>query len=210
MRIVAGSFAGRRLATPAGSATRPTSDRVRESLFASLESLNMLSGADVLDVFAGSGALGLEALSRGAASVTFVEKARSAAEVVAANVRTLTGEEPGRAAGGGTTRVLAASAPGILGTLAQGSIDLVFADPPYPLGEGQVTAVLAALVPLLRDSSSLVVLERSARSPQPTLPAGLRVFRHKDHGETALWMLEPDGADAAGGAADGGAAGGPG
>lgn len=208
MRIVAGRFSGRRIATPPGSATRPTSDRVRESLFASLESLNMLAGATVLDVFAGSGALGLEALSRGAAHVTFVEKAHSAAEVVAGNIRTLTGAAPGAAPAGGQasagdraaqpgaaaleaqTRLLTASAPGILRTLPAGGTDLVFADPPYPLKEPQITALLEAIAPLLRDDSSLVVLERSTRSPTPTLPIGLREFRHRTHGETALWLLE--------------------
>ncbi|WP_306427748.1 MULTISPECIES: 16S rRNA (guanine(966)-N(2))-methyltransferase RsmD [unclassified Brevibacterium] len=182
MRIVAGSLSGRRIRTPGGSATRPTSDRVRESLFASLEALGMLDGARVLDVFAGSGALGLEALSRGAAHAAFVEKARSASAVVAANIADLGVAE--------RTRLITGTAPAALGQIEPGETDLVFADPPYPLTEAQVTQVLAALVPLLRDASSLVVLERSTRSPEPTLPEDLQVFKHKTHGETALWWLE--------------------
>ncbi|MCT1657998.1 RsmD family RNA methyltransferase, partial [Brevibacterium luteolum] len=94
MRIIAGRFKGHRLKTPPGEGTRPTSDRVRESLFSSLTTLDVLIGAHVLDVCAGSGGLGFEALSRGAAHVTFIERAASVCRVITANARSLrvTGE----------------------------------------------------------------------------------------------------------------------
>ncbi|MCT1921676.1 RsmD family RNA methyltransferase, partial [Brevibacterium luteolum] len=94
MRIIAGRCKGHRLKTPPGEGTRPTSDRVRESLFSSLTTLDMLTGAHVLDVCAGSGGLGFEALSRGAAHVTFIERAASVCRVITANARSLcvTGE----------------------------------------------------------------------------------------------------------------------
>lgn len=182
MRIVSGTFRGHPLRTPPGDGTRPTSDRVRESLFASLESLDMLTGTEVLDLFAGSGALGLEALSRGAARATFVEKSAAVCRVIESNVRSL---------GVGDRAVVRnrAALTAVQG-LGDASVDLVFADPPYPLSEADVTALLEALVPKLRDQDSLVVLERSARSPQPELPAGLAVFREKVMGETTLWWLE--------------------
>ena len=88
-RIIAGSLGGRRIETPSGSDTRPTSDRVRESLFARLDSLGMLADSNVLDLFAGSGALGLEAISRGATRAVFVERAGKAAQVVKKNIRAL-------------------------------------------------------------------------------------------------------------------------
>lgn len=182
MRIVSGTFKGHPLRTPPGDGTRPTSDRVRESLFASLESLDMLTGIEVLDLFAGSGALGLEALSRGAARATFVEKSPAVCRVIESNVRSL----------GVGDRALVRNRAALTAVqgLGDASVDLVFADPPYPLSEPDVTALLEALVPKLRDQDSLVVLERSARSPQPELPAGLSVFREKVMGETALWWLE--------------------
>ncbi|GAA1997120.1 16S rRNA (guanine(966)-N(2))-methyltransferase RsmD [Brevibacterium samyangense] len=182
MRIVSGTFRGHPLRTPPGDGTRPTSDRVRESLFASLESLDMLTGTEVLDLFAGSGALGLEALSRGAARATFVEKSAAVCRVIESNVRSL------GVAGRAVVRNRAALTA--VQGLGDASVDLVFADPPYPLSEADVTALLEALVPKLRDQDSLVVLERSARSPRPELPAGLSVFREKVMGETTLWWLE--------------------
>lgn len=182
MRIIAGRFKGHRLKTPPGEGTRPTSDRVRESLFSSLTTLDVLTGAHVLDVCAGSGGLGFEALSRGAAHVTFIERAASVCRVITANARSL------RAAG--EVEIIQAPAASGAARLPEASIDVVFADPPYPMPEAEVTAILDACVPLLRDAAALIVLERSSRSPEPTLPERLEIFRHKKAGETALWFLQ--------------------
>lgn len=182
MRIIAGTHRGRPLTAPPGDGTRPTSDRVRESLFSALAALDVLEGARVLDVFAGSGALGLEALSRGAARAVFVEKAASVARVITGNIRTL--------GAGDRAAVLTRQAATALREMPARSADLVFADPPYPLGEAEVSAVLELLVPVLAGADALIVLERSSRSPQPALPAGLEVFREKTMGETRLWFLQ--------------------
>ncbi|GAA4284903.1 16S rRNA (guanine(966)-N(2))-methyltransferase RsmD [Brevibacterium daeguense] len=182
MRIISGTHRGRTLRAPAGDLTRPTSDRVRESLFASLDSLGVIRDARVLDVFAGSGALGLEALSRGASHATFVERAAPVSRLLVQNIYAL-GEAD-------RTTVLTRSAAAALQGMPARSADLVFADPPYPLGEAELTEVLTAVAALLRDEDSLIVLERSARSPAPTLPGRLEAFRDKTLGETRLWFLQ--------------------
>ena len=136
MRIIAGQFRGRPLATPAGQATRPTADRVREALFSMLASrTGSFEGLRVADLYAGSGALGLEALSRGAAQVTFVENDRSAQAAIKANAAKL-GVADRMHVLGGSALALPRSEP----------FDLVFADPPYATGSGSavVSAVSAA------------------------------------------------------------------
>lgn len=184
MRVVAGKFKSRPLVAPAGSATRPTSDRVRESLFGMLETLGMLDGAAVVDLCAGSGALGIEALSRGASRVVFVERAPKVAGVIRANVAAV--------GAGGLCRVLVGDATRLeqVAGLEPGGFDLVLADPPYAMSEKQVTRMLTGAQGLLKDAGSLIVLERSVRGPDPVLPEGLRVFRHRTYGETAVWLLE--------------------
>lgn len=122
MRIVAGSSGGRQIETPEGTTTRPTTDRVRESMFNALFSLGAIDGADVLDLFAGSGALGLEALSRGAAHVTFVESNRDAVAVIERNIATLGFEDQ--------ATLVTAEAMGWLARTTQ-PFDLVVCDPPY-------------------------------------------------------------------------------
>lgn len=120
MRVVAGECGGRRLTTPPGSATRPTSDRVRESIFNALGSLGVIGGAKVIDLFAGSGALGIEALSRGATTAVFVESDRDACEVITANL----------ASCGLTDRASVVTADA--STFESSSfVDVVLADPPY-------------------------------------------------------------------------------
>lgn len=180
-RVIAGTAGGRRLRTPPGGRTRPTSDRVREALFSALEArLATLSGLRVLDLYAGSGALGLEALSRGAAALVAVEQDRATARLVAANARDL-----GLAA---TARVVTGS----VGThLARGPgeedrYDLVLADPPYPLTEADLARDLAAL-PAWLAPDALVVLERSSRSPEPAWPQPLVTESSRRYGETRLW-----------------------
>lgn len=129
MRIIAGEWRGRKLAAPKGEATRPTADRARETLFAMLTSrLGDFEGLQVADLFAGSGALGLEALSRGAASCLFVEQDRAALDVIRANVAALDAGARARVEAGSVMALRAATRP----------LDLILADPPYQSGAGEV------------------------------------------------------------------------
>lgn len=177
-RLIAGTAGGRTLRTPPGRGTRPTSDRVREALFSSLESRDAVRGVHVMDLYAGSGALGLEAASRGAAEVTLVESDRSAAAVIRSNASAL----------GLRATVLPMSVSSALEGTAR-PLDLVFLDPPYNLAEESLTANLAALAERgwLADDA-LVVVERSKRSPEPTWPDALVPEKVKKYGETVLWF----------------------
>lgn len=182
-RIVAGSAKGRTLAVPK-SGTRPTSERVREALFSRLDHMNVLEGATVLDLFAGTGALGLEALSRGAARATLVEKASAAARVATANVR----------ATGLSARVVTADVRAYLGARSRealtGEVDLVFIDPPYDIAEEDMATVLSALAPWV-GPDSLIVVERSTRAPAPTLPPFLVLEDTRAWGETVAYFAGP-------------------
>ena len=186
-RIIGGSAGGRRLRTPHGEATRPTSDRVREALFSTLESeLGSLTGLRFLDLYAGTGAVGLEAVSRGAGVLTAVESDRRTARLVQQNATTL---------GFHKTEVLATSVNRTLVRHPRAPYDVVFADPPYPMENAEVEHVLALLVEHLWVApGSLVVLERSARSVEPVWPAGLRLDRTKEYGETVLWYVRAESA----------------
>ncbi len=174
---MAGVVGGRRLTVPKGRDTRPTSERVREALFSSLLSdRGTLSGAAVLDLFAGSGALGLEALSRDAASAVLVERDAGAAAAARANVAAL-----------GLPGAVVAASP-VARYLARdpSPVDVVFADPPYALSDAELAAVLAALAAgWLRDGASVVV-ERAKRSPAPAWPAGFTPGRVRTYGDTAV------------------------
>ena len=190
-RIIGGVAGGRRLQTPTGPGTRPTSDRVREALFARLEHLDVLAGANVLDLYAGSGALGLEAASRGAETVTLVESDRGAATVARANAAAL---------GLAGVRVRAERVERVL--LARSSppdeprVSLVFLDPPYAVTEDALADVLSLLVihRWLRPDA-LVVVERSGRSPRPRWPAGLVAAGERRYGDTKLWFADFPGPD---------------
>ncbi|NKR67896.1 16S rRNA (guanine(966)-N(2))-methyltransferase RsmD [Rhodococcus hoagii] len=176
-RIVAGRAGGRRLKVPA-SGTRPTSERVREALFSSLDSRIDLEGAAVLDLYAGSGALGLEALSRGAAHVLLVESDAKAAAVVKQNVAAV-----------GLSGAVVRTAPvaAVVGGAAEREFDVVLADPPYAVTEEAVTSVLSDLVAhAWVGEGSIVVVERSSRSPETTWPDGMRPERTKRYGETRI------------------------
>lgn len=181
-RIIAGAAGGRRLQTPAGRDTRPTTDRVREALFSAITTwAGSLADLEVLDLYAGSGALGLEAWSRGARRVTLVESDRRTVGVIAANVRAL--------GAGGAARVVTGSVSTVLARGPERPCDLVLSDPPYPLGEEALAADLALLVEhgwLTPDA--LVVVERSSRSPEPAWPAGLVDVERRTYGETTLWL----------------------
>ncbi|GAB4000499.1 16S rRNA (guanine(966)-N(2))-methyltransferase RsmD [Nocardioides marmoraquaticus] len=181
-RLIGGTAGGRRLRTPPGAATRPTTDRVREALFSSLESsLGGLDGLRVLDLYAGSGALGLEALSRGAALLTAVEHDRRTARLVEANARDV---------GLGPVEVLAQPVGRALAAPPRAAYDLVLADPPYDVPDVELAQALALLVGQgwVAPGGTLVV-ERSARSPEPAWPDGLEPQRRKAYGETALWYV---------------------
>jgi 16S rRNA (guanine966-N2)-methyltransferase len=181
-RIVAGEAGGRRLSVPAGRSTRPTPGRAREGLFATVTALRgTLSGARVLDLYAGSGAVGLEALSRGAADVLLVESDARAARAIRGNIEAL-GLPGARLLADRVERVLARG-PG-----AYPLRDLVFADPPYAAPGEQVQGMLAELhgrgwlAP-----GALVVVERSTRSGPVTWPAGYAPDRSRGYGEATLW-----------------------
>ena len=187
-RIVAG-FAGSLTLKVPKSGTRPTSDRVREAIFSALDARDIVRGARVFDLFAGSGALGLEAASRGASHVVLVEKNAQAADIC--RQQRIRGRQgcpalrrahhrgtPGRGAGA------TSSGPAL-------TADLVFIDPPYEVDDTELLAVLTALVPHLAPHA-VVCVERSARDPQPTLPRGLELDRRKDYGETALYWVSPE------------------
>ena len=173
MRIIAGSKRGARIAAPKGLATRPTGDRVREAAF---NLIGPVDGATVLDLFAGSGAMGLEALSRGAASATFVESDRAACRAIQQNLEKLklTG-----------ARVVCADA---VWTVRQEprTYDLVLVDPPYE-GWDEVQAGLAAQLPRVLAPDGLLVVETSSRV-EPELPLALRTSRR--YGSARLTLFE--------------------
>jgi 16S rRNA (guanine966-N2)-methyltransferase len=179
-RIVAGTAGGRIIRVPA-SGTRPTSDRVREAVFSRLGHLGVLDGARVLDLYAGSGALGLEAASRGAARVTLVESARQAAETCRANALAL---------GFPNVSVAAERVERFLEHPATAASDLVFVDPPYTLPEDELAGVLTALVGRLTDRG-VVVVERSGRGPEPTWPEEWRRTDERRYGDTVVWYAGP-------------------
>ncbi len=184
-RIIGGSAGGRRLRTPTGEATRPTADRVREALFSALEAqLGSLTGLRFLDLYAGSGAVGLEGVSRGAGVLTSVESDRRTARLVQGNASQLGFER---------VEVLAQPVSRVLGMPPRAPYDVVFADPPYPLANDDLEHVLGLLVAhdwLVPDA--VVVVERSARSVEPAWPRGLVREREKRYGETVLWYLRAD------------------
>lgn len=179
-RIIGGDAGGRRIIAPAGSRTRPTSDRVREALFSALDaSLGSLQGLWFLDVYAGSGAVGLEARSRGAGVVTLVEHDRRTAQVIRQNVRALsmTGVE-----------VVVEDAARALGRPPRAPYDVAFLDPPYAVPVPDVVGALEAL----RDHGwlaheAMVVVERPSRSPALEWPEGFSADRSRRYGETLLW-----------------------
>ncbi|WP_432541321.1 16S rRNA (guanine(966)-N(2))-methyltransferase RsmD [Kineococcus sp. SYSU DK002] len=180
-RIVAGAAGGRRLKVPPGETTRPTSDRVREALFSALEAAGAVAGARVLDLYAGSGALGLEAASRGAAQVVLVEAARAAAATARANAGAV-GLPGVRVVADRVERFLASPAAAV-----DGGWDLVLVDPPYAVASEEVTAVLAALAPLLAPGA-VVVVERSSRTAPPAWPEPVTDVRERRYGETTVWV----------------------
>ena len=185
MRIIGGHFGGRRLAPigkgDAAAHLRPTSDRVRESLFNVLANgwPERLAGARVLDLFAGTGALGLEALSRGAAHVTFVEQGRVALRLLRANIRLCAAEDRATVLARDARRPGPAPAPR----------DLIFLDPPYGKGLGE-RALAAAMSGGWLAEDALVIWEESA----PVCPPGaLKLLNERRYGDTAVRIFEMTG-----------------
>ena len=182
-RIVAGRLGGRRLQTPPGRGTRPSSDRVREALFSSLDALVDVDGCRFIDLYAGSGAVGLEAASRGASAVLLVEADARAARTVRANIAAL--DLAGRC------RLLTARLPGALAAgPGEEPYDVVFADPPYDVGNEEIADLLAGLVAYgWLAAGAVVVVERSVRTG--TLPGveGITLQRSRRYGESVLWYL---------------------
>ncbi|MGJ0121560.1 16S rRNA (guanine(966)-N(2))-methyltransferase RsmD [Williamsia sp. MIQD14] len=189
MRIIAGSARGRPItAPPAG--TRPTSDRVRESVFAMLDARIDLEGTRVLDLYAGSGALGLESLSRGAARAVFVESDARAASTIAANAARC-------GFAGGSFDVRRRRVETMVAAAADDRFDIVFCDPPYDVDARVVEGHLQALaVHGWCAPDALVVVERSARSPQTTWPSAFGAERSRRYGETRVDLAELVGPDA--------------
>ena len=181
-RIVAGAARGRVLAVPRGSGTRPTSDRAREGLFSTLEALHgPLSGARLADLYAGSGAVGLEALSRGARHVLLMESDARALRTLRDNVRALA--LPGAAVLPGKVESLVAGGPA-----GEEPYDIVFLDPPYALADVEVRRVLTGLRTrgwLAADA--LVAVERPTRGSPLEWPEGYEGLRDRSYGEGTLW-----------------------
>ncbi|NLU79575.1 16S rRNA (guanine(966)-N(2))-methyltransferase RsmD [Micromonospora sp. HNM0581] len=179
-RIVAGTLGGRRITAPPGGGTRPTSDRVREALFSAVEADIDIDGARFADLYAGSGAVGLEALSRGAAHALLVESDPRAARVIRENLAVLRVGTSARLVAGKVATVLAAG--------AGEPYDVVFADPPYAMSNDSLHAMLAALV----DGGwlapeALVVVERSSRGGPVEWVQGITGQRSRRYGESTLW-----------------------
>jgi 16S rRNA (guanine966-N2)-methyltransferase len=187
-RVIAGQAGGRRLAVPPGTTTRPTSDRAREGLFASLLSeLGTFDGARVLDLYAGSGAIGLEALSRGAGRVLLVESDARAAAVIKANVKAV--DLPGATvAVDRVERLLARPPAGHQDRdRDRDRFDLVIADPPYALADDAVTRVLAMLQGGWLADGALVVIERATRSGPVDWTPGFLPGKSRRYGEATFW-----------------------
>ena len=185
MRITGGTLRSRTLRAPRGSATRPTTDRVRESLFGILASAGMLQGANVADLYAGTGALGIEALSRGARRATLVESARHALTVLRENVESLGVQD--------RVRVLAGDVGACAGRLVtDGPFDLVLADPPWAdVSSGEVVTALASLAAAGAFApGSTLVLEHASRSPAPDILGFAREDTRR-YGDTALTFYKP-------------------
>jgi 16S rRNA (guanine966-N2)-methyltransferase len=184
-RVIAGEAGGRRLAVPDGRYTRPTSDRAREGLFATIVSMvGSLTGTRVLDLYAGSGAVGLEALSRGAEHVLLVESGGRAGRVIRANIEAI--GLPGAEVI--TDRVERVLARGPALSVNGGRYDIVFADPPYAVADEEVSGMLAAV----KDQGwlapgALVIVERATRSGPVSWPAGFVPDRARRYGEATFW-----------------------
>ncbi|WP_369146750.1 16S rRNA (guanine(966)-N(2))-methyltransferase RsmD [Streptomyces sp. R44] len=179
-RVIAGTAGGRRLAVPPGNGTRPTSDRAREGLFSTWEAFHGLEGARVADLYAGSGAVGLEALSRGAVHALLVEADPRAAKTIRDNVRSI-GLPGAELRTGKAEQIVTGPAPAE-------PYDLVFLDPPYAVTDADLREILLTLRSgdwLSEDA--LVTVERSTRGGEFGWPAGFEALRSRRYGEGTFW-----------------------
>jgi 16S rRNA (guanine966-N2)-methyltransferase len=183
-RIIAG-FAGSLTLTVPRFGTRPTSDRVREAIFSALDARGVLTGARVVDLYAGTGALGLEAASRGAARVVLVERSYGVTEVCRRNAALVQARAPR-----GTILDIEVTGQPVQAflTSALEEWDVAFLDPPYDLGKAELVHNLEQLAPRLAPNA-IAVVERSSRDPEPAWPDGISLDRRKDYGDTTLWWL---------------------
>ncbi|MRJ77966.1 16S rRNA (guanine(966)-N(2))-methyltransferase RsmD [Aeromicrobium sp. SMF47] len=180
-RIIAGRHGGRQIKTPKGDGTRPTSDRVREAMFSSIESeLGGLEGIAVLDLYAGSGALGIEAISRGAGHAVFVEAHTQTAAVITRNLRDL----------GADGVVERTKAERWVEDGDRDVFDLVLIDPPYAVPTDAVTALVQGVLESFSHEDTLFVVERATRDPF-VWPEGVEGLRNKKYGETTVWFGRP-------------------
>lgn len=187
-RIIGGIAGSRQLTSPA-KATRPTSDRIRESIFNRLASRDAIDGTRVLDLYAGTGALALEAISRGASSAIMVERDGKAAAVCIKNALLVQKALEKEGFFEAVTKVVNKAVSSFL-TTETAEYDLVFIDPPYEVSNEEVAENLVALVPRLA-KDAVIMLERSSRSPAPELPAELELDEEKSYGDTTVyWLLK--------------------
>lgn len=184
-RIVAGRAGGRPLKVPA-KGTRPTSERVREAIFSRLDHMGVLTGAAVLDLYAGSGALGLEALSRGARRATFVERSRPAATIITHNLSATDLSKLGSVACADVSTYIAQRE----GASLSGEYDVIFIDPPYDMPAADLNTVLAHLGPWMH-ADTLVIVEASSRALEPEWPDDLVLEERRAYGETITWFAGP-------------------
>ena len=183
-RIISGAAGGRSLTVPA-TGTRPTADRVREAVFSRFDALTTVAWSRFLDLYAGCGAVGLEAASRGAVSVDLVDNSEKAVRVMSKNTALVSPAVP--ACGISVHR---SSAAGYVGASAS-TWDLAFIDPPYDLANDAVVAVLVLLLPRL-SADAVVAVERAKRDPEPVWPEGYDVLAPKDYVETRVyWLVAP-------------------
>ena len=188
MRVIAGRWRGRRITAPPGTETRPTADRVREGIFSAIVArVGSLAGTRVLDLYAGSGALGIESRSRGAAHVTIVEADRRTAAVLRHNLDTL-GAEAGE-----TALVTGRAERSDLGRLVPEPVALLFADPPYRIDASQVTGIIARLAEAGRIEREALAIYEHAQATSPEWPVGFVAVTDLAYGDTAVSIARYDG-----------------
>jgi 16S rRNA (guanine966-N2)-methyltransferase len=185
-RIISGEAGSIALDTPRGP-TRPTSDRVREAMFSTIENLHDLTDARVLDLYAGSGALGLEAVSRGARSVVLVDTSAQAVTTMKSNARKISRALSREV----VCDVVRQSADHYCSRLA-GDVffDLVLIDPPYDVANDEVCHLMELISPHLSDTG-VVVIERSKKTPEPSWPDSVELIKAKTYGDTAVYFVSP-------------------